>query len=244
MISFLVCAFNEQDFIKPTVYAINKSVSKLEFIDNFEIIIINDGSEDLTEKNSKELESEFKNISYYKNEKNSGYGASIKKGLMHVKYSKFMVVPGDNDMSTEAIVATLTHLRSADLIMPFPVNTEDRAKFRNILSKIYTLIYITFFDCNVNYINAPAIFPAEKVKSLKLPSNRNGIFSEIVTKLLHSDISFTEVPYFNRFQKKSRSTVKLSLLYDVAVTFIKLFIEIKIINRNKFLKKARRKKDY
>ena len=42
MISFLICAFNEQEFIKATVDTINKSVSKLEFIDNFEIIIVQD----------------------------------------------------------------------------------------------------------------------------------------------------------------------------------------------------------
>jgi glycosyltransferase involved in cell wall biosynthesis len=243
MISFLICAFNEQEFIKATVDTINKSVSKLEFIDNFEIIIVNDGSEDLTEKYIEELKLEFKNITYCKNEKNLGYGASLKNGLKYIKYPKFMLLPGDNDISMESIVATLKHLHTADLVMPFPANTEDRTKIRNILSKIYTLIYIIFFDCCVNYINAPSIFPTKKVMGLKLPSNRNGIHAEMVTKLLHSDISFTEVPVFFGFQKKGRTTVTLSTLYDVTVTFVKLFIEIKIVNRNQFLNKAKRRKD-
>ena len=66
MISFLVCAFNEQEFIRATVNTINKSVSRVEFIDKFEIVIVNDGSNDFTEKSVQELQSKFKNITYCK----------------------------------------------------------------------------------------------------------------------------------------------------------------------------------
>ena len=53
MISFLVCAFNEEKYIKATIDTINKSVNNVGFIDKFEIVIVNDGSNDLTEKNIK-----------------------------------------------------------------------------------------------------------------------------------------------------------------------------------------------
>ena len=189
MISFLVTAYNEEKYIKATVDTIYKSVKNVEFIEKFEIIIVNDGSDDLTEKNIQELKSDFKNITYCKNEKNLGIGASIKKGLKQVKYSKFMLLPGDDDLSIDAITSTLKQINVTDLVMPFPINTEDRTKFRNITSKLYSLIYVTFFDCCVNYINGPSIFPTEKVRNFKLHSNRNGIISEIITKLLHSDIT-------------------------------------------------------
>ena len=44
MISFLVCAYNEEKYIKATVDTIYKSVDEVEFIDKFEIVIVNDGS--------------------------------------------------------------------------------------------------------------------------------------------------------------------------------------------------------
>ena len=43
MISFLVCAFNEEKYIKATIDTINKSVNNVGFIDKFEIVIVNDG---------------------------------------------------------------------------------------------------------------------------------------------------------------------------------------------------------
>ena len=50
MISFLICAFNEEKNIKTTIENIYESINKVKFIDKFEIVIVNDGSEDLTEK--------------------------------------------------------------------------------------------------------------------------------------------------------------------------------------------------
>jgi len=244
MISFLVCAYNEEKYIKATVDTIYKSVNNVEFIEKFEIVIVNDGSDDLTEKNIQELKSDFKNITYCKNEKNLGIGASIKKGLEQVKYAKFMLLPGDNDVSINAITSALNQINVTDLVMPFPINTEDRTKFRNITSKLYSLIYITFFDCCVNYINGPSIFPTEKVRNFKLRSNRNGIISEIITKLLHSDITYCEVPVFFGFQQKERSVITIKVLYDVIASFIRLFIEMKVFDKKKFLIKSKRKNIY
>ena len=244
MISFLVCAYNEEKYIKATVDTIYKSVNNVEFIEKFEIVIVNDGSDDLTEKNIQELKSDFKNITYCKNEKNLGIGASIKKGLEQVKYAKFMLLPGDNDVSTNAITSALKQINETDLVMPFPINTEDRTKFRNITSKLYSLIYITFFDCCVNYINGPSIFPTEKVRNFKLRSNRNGIISEIITKLLHSDITYCEVPVFFGFQQKERAVITIKVLYDVIASFIRLFIEMKVFDKKKFSIRSKRKNIY
>ena len=244
MISFLVTAYNEEKYIKATVDTIYKSVKNVEFIEKFEIIIVNDGSDDLTEKNIQELKSDFKNITYCKNQKNLGIGASIKKGLEQVKYSKFMLLPGDDDVAVDAITSTLKQINVTDLVMPFPINTEDRTKFRNIISKLYSLIYIIFFDCCVNYINGPSIFPTEKVRNFKLRSNRNGIISEIITKLLHSDITYCEVPVFFGFQQKERAVITIKVLYDAIVSFIRLFIEMKVFDKNKFSIRSKRKNIY
>ena len=244
MISFVVCAFNEEKYIKATVDTIYKSVNNVEFIEKFEIIIVNDGSDDLTEKNIQELKSDFKNITYCKNQKNLGIGASIKKGLEQVKYSKFMLLPGGNDIHADAIISTLKHFHSSDLVMPYPINTEDRSKFRNIVSKIYSLIYLICFDCCVNYINGTSIFPTEKVKNFKLNSNRHGIIAEIVTKLLYTDITYCEVPVYYKFPTKLRKTVTIKNLADVTISFMKLFIEMKIRNKNKVLRISKRKNIY
>jgi glycosyltransferase involved in cell wall biosynthesis len=241
MISFLICALNEEKHIKATVNTIYESIKKVKFIDKFEIVIVNDGSTDLTEEIILNLQSNDQNIIYCKNNINLGYGKSVNKGLKKIKYPKFMVLPGDNDMTMGAITSALKHLNSADLIMVFPVNTDNRSKGRNIISILYRLIYLIFFDCYVNYINSPSICPTEKVKSLKLQSSRFSIISEILTKLLHSDITYCEVPAFWDTSLRKRTTLGVKNLLDVFISFIKLFLEMKIFSKNKFSKKSIRK---
>lgn len=239
MISFIIPALDEADSIELTVDTICVAVSRVEIIDKFEIVIIDDGSVDLTEQKVTNLQSKLNNIRYEKNDKNFGMGYSIKKALKFIKYKKFIIIPGGNDIEINSIVSSLKFYNKSDLVMQYPTNTEDRTKLRNIMSKIYSLIYIIFFDCNVNYINGASIFPTEQIRSLKLNSNRHGIISEMVTKLMHISITYCEVPVFYKFPNKKRSTITLKNLLDISISFIKLLIELKIKNRSEI--KAKRK---
>ena len=238
MISFVIPALNESRFIEPTINTINLSIKENK-IKNFEIIIIDDGSTDDLEIKVKDLQLKFNNIVFAKNEKNMGMGYSIKKAINLIKYEKFMILPGGNDIDSNPIAASLKFYHTSDLVMQFPINLEDRTKPRNIVSKIYSLMYVIFFNINVNYINGASLFPTKQVKELKLNSNRHGIISEIITKLFRLDITYSEFPVFYKFPNKARYTVTFKNLFDVFVSFVKLIFELKI--KNKTAVRARRK---
>ena len=238
MISFVIPALNESRSIEPTINTINLSVKENK-ITNFEIIIIDDGSTDDLEIKVKDLQLKFNNIVFVKNAKNMGMGYSIKKAINLIKYEKFMILPGGNDIDSNPIAASLKFYHTSDLVMQFPINLEDRTKSRNIVSKIYSLLYVIFFNINVNYINGASLFPTKQVKELKLSSNRHGIISEIITKLFRLDITYSEFPVFYKFPNKARYTVTLKNLFDVFVSFVKLIFELKI--KKKTTVRARRK---
>jgi glycosyltransferase involved in cell wall biosynthesis len=230
MISFIIPALNESRFIEPTINTINLSVKENK-ITNFEIIIIDDGSTDDLEIKVKDLQLKFNNIFFAKNEKNMGMGYSIKKAINLIKYEKFMILPGGNDIDSNPIAASLKFYHTSDLVMQFPINLEDRTKSRNIVSKIYSLLYVIFFNINVNYINGASLFPTKQVKELKLNSNRHGIISEIITKLFRLDITYSEFPVFYKFPNKARYTITFKNLFDISVSFMKLIFELRIKNR-------------
>ena len=238
MISFIIPALNESRFIEATINTINLSIKENK-IKNFEIIIIDDGSTDDLEIKVKDLQLKFNNIVFAKNEKNMGMGYSIKKAINLIKYEKFMILPGGNDIDSNPIAASLKFYHTSDLVMQFPINLEDRTKPRNIVSKIYSLMYVIFFNINVNYINGASLFPTKQVKELKLNSNRHGIISEIITKLFRLDITYSEFPVFYKFPNKAQYTVTFKNLFDVFVSFVKLIFELKI--KNKTTVRARRK---
>ena len=231
MISFIIPSFNEAQFIKATIETINTAVSKAENINKYEIILINDGSEDNTKEVVKSLMAQNDKIVFAENSKNSGMGASIKKAINLAKYEKFMILPGVNDVVSNSISNSLKNYQTADLIMQYSLNNEEREKFRNVISKIYSLIFLIFLDINVYYINGCSIFPTKKVLEFNLKSNRHGILAEIVTKLFRENITYCEVPVMYKWPHKSRKTITFRNLLDVSLSFLSLFVELKIKKR-------------
>ncbi len=240
MISFIICAFNEEDNLKDTVESIYEAIKKINFNDNYEIIIIDDGSRDETFNIATDLTIKDNNINLIKNSKNIGYGSSLKKGLDHVKYEKFIVIPGDNDLTSDTIASCLSKIKKADLIMIFPINIENRSKVRNLISITFKMIYLAFFDCYVNYINSPAIYPTKYVKKFNLKSSKFSIIAEMTTKILHQDITYLEVPTIFKTSLRKRKTVTFSNLIEVIISFINLYLEIKFFKKKEFLFKAKR----
>lgn len=240
MISFIICALNEEDNISDTVNSIYKALKRNIDITTYQIIIVDDGSTDNTFNISKKLQSYDKNIKICKNTKNLGYGESLKKGLREVIYEKFMVIPGDNDLTDLTIFSGLKKINSADMIMIFPINIENRSKIRNLVSITFKMIYLIFFDCYVNYINSPSIYPTKIVKMFNLKSKRFSIISEITTKLLHSDITYVEVPTIFKQSLRIRKTITLKNLIEVITSFLTILLEIKFISRKNFNTKAKR----
>lgn len=240
MISFIVCAFNEEQNIEDTVKSIRDAINDSAKNEKYEIIIVNDGSSDKTKEKILFLQKKFSNIYCIENTQNLGYGKSLIKGLNSVTFSKFMVIPGDNDLPKNTISIGLRNINKADLVMLFPINTDNRSKIRNIVSIIFNLFYLIFFDTYVNYINSPAVFPTEIVRKLNLKSNRFSIISEMITKLLHSNITYCEIPTFFAKSLRKRRTVTLKNLYDVLTSFVKIYIDIKIRDKHYYKIKSSR----
>jgi glycosyltransferase involved in cell wall biosynthesis len=81
-ISFIVPCKNEENNIKKTIIEIVNSVNSDQ---DYEILIINDCSDDSTETIIKEICAQNNNIFLINNEKNLGYGGSFIKALKVAK---------------------------------------------------------------------------------------------------------------------------------------------------------------
>ena len=90
-LSIVIPAYNEGNVIKKNLELINK-----HFTDkfSFEIIVVNDGSNDDT--NSILYQLKINNLNIYNNLKNRGKGASIRKGVKKSK-GKMIATPKRNE---------------------------------------------------------------------------------------------------------------------------------------------------
>ena len=90
------------------------------------------------------------------------------------------------------------------------------------------------------YVSGPCIYPTEKLKQLKLQSKRVSINAEISIKLLYSGCTFFEISGSMERGKVGSNAISLKNLLDVGISFIKLIIDMKIVNRKLYNKKLSR----
>jgi glycosyltransferase involved in cell wall biosynthesis len=241
MMSFVVLAYNEEANVEATIETVLRA-ARQSGLEGFEIIAINDGSTDRTSAVLDRLAGRYPQLRIVTNEVNLGVGASVLRGLAVASCERMMIVPGDNDMSFEMMRLLLSYRDTADLVLAFPINTEERTLGRNVLSVFYRLIHVVAFRIFVNYVNAPSIYPTALLKSVPLRSQRYSIIAEATVKLLRSGCSFAEVPGFvqNPNRGRVRRTVTLRNLREVVASFLRLYGEIHVFDRARYDRTPRR----
>ena len=90
-ISVIIPVYNQALFIGRAI----RSVQKQTF-QNWEIIVVNDGSSDEIEDVIDYFRVEDDRIFYFENEKNEGLGYSLNKGIGHARYDTIAYLPADD----------------------------------------------------------------------------------------------------------------------------------------------------
>ncbi|MFA5260104.1 MAG: glycosyltransferase family 2 protein, partial [Candidatus Omnitrophota bacterium] len=236
MISVVVPAYNEEELLRETVKNVVQSADAAGSV-TIEIIIVNDGSRDRTGPIIAELEKAYPCVRGIHHAENSGLGVCIKDALAQAKYAKFMIVPGDNDMSPDLITNLFRNYDKADLILAYFINKEDRGRLRNVISTLYGLVYMCVFNVFIQYINSPCIYPTEKIRGFHIRSKRFSVVAELTIKCLRSGCTFHEISGYMQTGVEGSSSLGLKSFLDVVSTFLKLVKEIKLSHNLDFNKK-------
>lgn len=91
-VSVLVPAYNEEHAIEETITKLNAALGELE---SFELVVIEDGSEDGTLAKLKSLLSRFPKLRVVEHDRNRGYGAALKTGMRHAHSELIAIIDAD-----------------------------------------------------------------------------------------------------------------------------------------------------
>ena len=91
-VSVLVPAFNEENAIEETITKLNSALGELE---SFELLVIEDGSEDGTLAKLKSLQPLFPALRVVEHDRNRGYGAALKTGMRHAHSELIAIIDAD-----------------------------------------------------------------------------------------------------------------------------------------------------
>jgi glycosyltransferase involved in cell wall biosynthesis len=98
-LSVILPAFNEEAAIGQTLESLRNSLLSMFDENNFEIILVDDGSTDRTAENAFAVSG----VQVIRRPKNLGYGAAIKAGVRHAKFDWIFLMDADGQHTPEFI---------------------------------------------------------------------------------------------------------------------------------------------
>jgi len=97
----IIPAYNEEENIIPAIEAIEQTIEKNKY--NADVLIVNDGSTDKTQRYTDKIKRKFKNVFSVKHDVNQGYGAGVITGIDYSKSKKYdFVVFMECDLSADS----------------------------------------------------------------------------------------------------------------------------------------------
>lgn len=202
-LTIIMPALNEE---KNIVMAIDNTLQAfLDFDINGELIIINDGSRDSTERLVKEKMEKDERIRMLEHDTSKGIGASFWEGVDCAIGDTVCMLPGDNENNPREIFRYFKLLEHVDIIIPFVFNKEARSLFRNALSFIYRFIINTTFLVNFNYTNGTVLYRKSILKELEYRSTGFFFQTDILIRAAKKGYLFAEVPYRLNERKSGKS---------------------------------------
>jgi len=159
-ISILIPAYNEAKSIGSVLDTLT-TLKK----DNWEIIVIDDGSEDDTAN----IVASYEKITLIKHEKNKGYGAALKTGIRQAKGDIILTLDSDGQHDPHQIEELLKHAPNYAMV--------STCRTQRIHSNLWRMPGKWFLGKLANYLS--------KSKIPDLNSGFRAFKKEIVTKYLH-----------------------------------------------------------
>ncbi|WP_440911617.1 glycosyltransferase family 2 protein [Candidatus Pelagibacter sp.] len=238
--SFIIPVYNEEQTIENVILDIQNKCSESEFISSYEIIIVDDNSND----NSSNIISKFKKVKYLKNLNNFGYGFSLKKGIINSKYSNIVIIDGDGTYPVEYLDKLIKEYNMGyDLVIGKRTGKNlNLSPFKKPMRMILKFIVEYATGTKIPDINSGfRVINKEKIlKNLDHLSNAFSFTTSMTMTFIYSkySISYIDIPYELR-NKSSPSKVRLlkdslrTLQYIIKIILffdkIKLFVLISFI---------------
>jgi len=195
-ISVFFPAYNEEGNIEKTI---NNAVRVLDKnANNYEIIVVDDGSKDKTSEIVEKLAKRNDKIRLIKHEKNKGYGAAVSTGLYNSKFPWVVFTDSDGqfDFSELSNFVKAQKENGADLVIGY--YAKRKVPFYRILnSKIWESIVYLLFGLKVKDIDCGfKLIKKEVIDSIpKLEAQRGAFIStEFLVKSKMNGFKIVEIP--------------------------------------------------
>jgi hypothetical protein len=199
-LSVCMPAFNEEANIVDTLDAACAILP--EFVDRFEVVVVDDGSRDNTAKLIARYAEQDNRVRLVRHERNRGYGSAVTTGLRASRGDLVFFTDSDGQFSFLDMPQLLSLLDSADVAVGYRYCRADHWRRRlnawgwNRLVRLFLGVRVRDLDC------AYKVFRRSVLERLSLTSTGAAINAEMLTQFVHGGLTIRETPvtHYPRYQ--------------------------------------------
>jgi hypothetical protein len=165
-----------------------------EFVDDFEIIVVDDGSSDDTSDVIRQLAADDKRIRLERHPVNRGYGAAVATALRAARGELVCFTDGDGQFNLLDLPQLLVDAQTSDVVIGYRHHRADNG-MRRLNAKSWKWLIRCLVGLKVRDLDcAFKLFPRWVVEKLQLTADGACISAEILAQCMRGGLSVCEVP--------------------------------------------------
>lgn len=227
-LSLIIPVYNEEETI---LSAIESNLNALKkYLTNYEIIIVNDGSQD----NSQAIINNFingkENFIAIEKEINQGMGSAVRLGIEHAKFDYILPVPADCPLDENTLNNFLSNLDKVDVLIGYRPQRVGYSLRMQINSIVFHKLISRLFKINLKDYNWIHLYKRKIFFDDGITISSNGIMmlAEILIKAERKGMFMKEIEIVQRARLTGTATA--AKFITVIKTIIEIFALHKEIN--------------
>ena len=191
-VSFFCPAYHDEDNLPrliPHVITFLKGIT-----DRYEIIIVEDGSPDGTDRVADELSRKYEHVRVIHHERNEGYGATLRDGFRASRYEYVMYTDGDAQYDVNEFEPYLDLLETNDVISGYAI-TKAVSLMRKLQSLIYNMSLLILFGIRIRDANCSMkIYKRHVLEHMDIRSTSAFIDGEMLIRARRAGYTIAQFP--------------------------------------------------
>lgn len=225
-ISAFFPAYNDAGTIPSMVIAVDMTLRSLA--DDYEIIVVNDGSSDHTPQVLEELSRVYPRLKVVHHQKNRGYGGALRSGFANATRDLVFYTDGDAQYDPRELALLLeTMSPDVDVVNGYKVKRSDPLH-RLVIGKLYHWTVKLAFGLKVRDVDCDfRLFRRAVFEKVQLERDSGVICVELMKKIQDAGFAIAEVPVSHYHRAYGRSQFfNYRRVFQVGVDLIRLWREL------------------
>jgi glycosyltransferase involved in cell wall biosynthesis len=198
--------------------------------DDYEVIVVNDGSSDYTKDILDELEKQYGKVRVIHHERNKGYGGALRTGFATASKDFVFYTDGDAQYDVRDLPALWQQMRDGvDLVQGYKISRSDPlhrvivGRMYHWMAKLAFGLHLKDVDCDFRLMRR-SIFD-----EVHLKSDSGVICVEMMKKIQDAGFKITEVPVRHYHRAYGRSQFfNFPRIFRVARDLSKLWLRLRL----------------